>query len=64
MKLLFFVVALLAILLGSLLLLPLLASASVQDPPLDGPGYYAAVLATFFRTWASPCGIAMVRVVS
>jgi hypothetical protein len=60
MKLVSFVLSLFAILGGSLLLLPLLAWASVQDPRLSGASYYAAVLAKLLGTWAVWAGVATV----
>jgi hypothetical protein len=51
--------ALLAILLGSVLLLQLLAWASLQDPRLEGADYYQAVLCKLFgprTTWATLLG--------
>jgi hypothetical protein len=61
MKLVTFVLSLFAILAGSLLLLPLLAWASVhQDPRLSGASYYAAVLAKLLGTWAVWAGVATV----
>jgi hypothetical protein len=53
MKLFLFVFALIAIFAGSLLLLPLLAWASLQDPRLDGAEYHAAVLATLLGNRAA-----------
>jgi hypothetical protein len=52
--------SLVSILAGNLLLLPLLAWASLQDPRLAGPRYHAAVLATLFSTWAFPVVIGAV----
>jgi hypothetical protein len=58
MKLFFaFVFALLAVMAGSLVLLPLLAWASLQDPRLSGSHYYTAVLATLFSTRATLAGM-------
>jgi hypothetical protein len=45
-----FVPALLAIIFGCVLLLPLLARASIHDPSLQGPDYWAAVLGFFLRS--------------
>ena len=56
MKLFLFVFALIAILTGSLLLLPLLAWASLQNPSLGG----AAVLATLLGNRAGLAGVAVV----
>jgi hypothetical protein len=59
------VLAVVAVLGGGLVLLPLLAWASLQDPKLDGARYYAAVLATLFEgrvTWATLAGAGVVVV--
>ena len=63
MKHLLLVPAVLAVLAGSLVLLPLLAWASLQDPKLGGARYYAAVLATLFEgraAWATLAGAGLV----
>jgi hypothetical protein len=53
------VLALFAVVAGSLLLLPLLAWASLQHPRSTGTGYHAAVLATLFGNRAALAGVVM-----
>ena len=62
MKLVLFVLALLAVVAGCLLLLPLLAWASQQHPRASGADCHAAVLATLFGTRATLAGMAAVVV--
>jgi hypothetical protein len=59
MKSLLLVLALFAVLWGSLLLLPLLAWASLQDPTLVGMDYFAAVIATLLSNPTAPAGMAV-----
>src|SRR5689334_20006986 len=55
-----FILALLVVSSGCLLLLPLLAWASLQDPRLSGADYSGAVLATLFGTWATLASVVAV----
>jgi hypothetical protein len=60
MKLFLSLLALLAIVAGSLFLLPILAWASLQDPRLVAADYYAAVVTTLFSTGATLAGVSVV----
>jgi hypothetical protein len=60
MKTLLFLLALFAIVTGSLFLLPLLAWASLQDPKLVGADYYSAVVTSLFGTGATLAGVSAV----